>query len=319
MITEFTGVEPRHLATLAAIDELGSFKGAAERLGYVPSAASQQIAQLERLLRVPLVNRIRGQHGVEVTQAGAVLADHGRAILAQLEAALCDLRVTQATTREIHIGVNDRAVMSAMLFARELMRTRDPALRIIVRDDLTAEERADHLRRGALDAVIDDLPFDGGELTTWEIVRDPIVLVVHRDSPLAHLAVATLEDLSGVPLVTDASWRMQDLIVSQMRAAGMQPRFILDAGLTASVQALASGGLSAALMPRLSVNDRDPNIAIVGLGDMLPPRRVGMVWCAHRRRISDLEAFRDALLQACDQTIAPPPAVDHVVELPVAA
>ena len=51
MVTDqWIGLELRHLTALQAIAETGSFKGAAARLGYTPSAISQQIASLERIV-----------------------------------------------------------------------------------------------------------------------------------------------------------------------------------------------------------------------------------------------------------------------------
>ena len=63
------GIEFRHLAALAAIAEEGSFRAAADRLGYVQSAVSQQIAYLERTLDVRLIERARVTHPVALTDA----------------------------------------------------------------------------------------------------------------------------------------------------------------------------------------------------------------------------------------------------------
>ena len=42
------GVEHRHLASLAAVAEACSFRGASRKLGYSQSALSQHVAQLDR-------------------------------------------------------------------------------------------------------------------------------------------------------------------------------------------------------------------------------------------------------------------------------
>ena len=50
-------LNPLHLRTLTTVLEAGSFAVAARRLGYTPSAVSQQIAALERVVRLPLFER----------------------------------------------------------------------------------------------------------------------------------------------------------------------------------------------------------------------------------------------------------------------
>lgn len=97
--SRLAGVEPRHLATLAAVAEEGTFTAAAARLGCVQSAVSQRIARMERVLGTLLVERDAGHRGAALTRAGAVVAAHARAILAQLDAAVADVRTLGSDDR----------------------------------------------------------------------------------------------------------------------------------------------------------------------------------------------------------------------------
>jgi len=70
------GIEFRHLAALEAIVETGSFAAAARRLGYTQSAISQQIAVLERVTDMQLLERPGGRRRVTVTEAGGRMLRH---------------------------------------------------------------------------------------------------------------------------------------------------------------------------------------------------------------------------------------------------
>jgi DNA-binding transcriptional LysR family regulator len=90
----------RHLAAFAAIAEETSFRGTACRLNYAQPTVSHQMATLERLLGIELINRGSTPRSARPTPAGAVLLHYIEQIaetVADAEAALQHLRRDGAT------------------------------------------------------------------------------------------------------------------------------------------------------------------------------------------------------------------------------
>ena len=81
----------RHLVALDAVAREGSFRRAATRLGYVQSAISHQIAALEGLIGKRLIERSRGTRPLALTPAGEILLAHADALIARVRAAQADL------------------------------------------------------------------------------------------------------------------------------------------------------------------------------------------------------------------------------------
>ena len=71
-------LDVRRLILLAEVVESGSMTATATALNYTPSAVSQQLRRLELEVGQPLVSR--HSRGVSATEAGAVLAAHGRRV-----------------------------------------------------------------------------------------------------------------------------------------------------------------------------------------------------------------------------------------------
>src|SRR5918999_2906442 len=90
------GLDLRHLVALKTIADEGSFGKAAERLGYTQSAVSQQIATLERIVGLRLVERPGGPRPISLTEAGRILLRHADAIQARLLAAKADMNALEA-------------------------------------------------------------------------------------------------------------------------------------------------------------------------------------------------------------------------------
>ncbi len=77
-------LNPVHLQTLTAVIQSGSFADAARQLGYTGSAVSQQIAALERAVKMPLFER--DARSVKPTPAGQFVAERSKEAIAALAA-----------------------------------------------------------------------------------------------------------------------------------------------------------------------------------------------------------------------------------------
>jgi DNA-binding transcriptional LysR family regulator len=79
----YHGVELRHLRYLVAVADAGTFTHAAERMFIAQPTLSQQIRRLEEMVGTPLLDRRRD--GVQLTDAGSVLLEESRTVLALVE------------------------------------------------------------------------------------------------------------------------------------------------------------------------------------------------------------------------------------------
>jgi DNA-binding transcriptional LysR family regulator len=295
------GVELRHLAALAAVEEQRSFRGAAEQLGYVQSAVSQQILQLEKLVGTRLVDRERGHAPpVQLTEAGQLLLAHGERILGQLEAAQADLRtLADGADRTLRLGVVQSVASRLLPQALVGLRATDPDLAVEVVEGGDRELFA-KVEAGELDVAFGELPLaDGRRFEGTEVLVDPCVLLVPAHSCAAAAGPpATLADLVALPLVRVQGWPLLNLIEQQLRAAGHPPCFTLSADANATVQALVAAGCGAAILPRLAVAPEDPRVTALDVGDLLPARRLALYWHADRRRRDGVDAFAAAVREA---------------------
>jgi DNA-binding transcriptional LysR family regulator len=268
------GVELRHLAALEAVASERSFSGAAQRLGYVQSAVSQQIAMLERRVRTRLVERSRGASGVGLTPAGEVLVVHAGEIMRRLKAARADLRRFSAD-EALRVGLE--ADLAGRLLPRLIAQVeRDPVVpRVEVTEEVDDRCLLRQLEAGDIDAAVAELPITPDTLDWVPLFEDPLVLVVERDSRLdVRGRPLTPEDLVGVTLIAT---RAATSVEPRLMVLGCRPVLKHLAQADATAQRLAGAGIGAAIMPRLSVDLADPSIAVVELADVLPPRTLALV------------------------------------------
>jgi DNA-binding transcriptional LysR family regulator len=273
------GIEVRHLAALQALAEESSFHGAARRLGYSQPAVSQQLAALERIVGMQLVNRPRVSQPLSLTEAGQRLLVHARAVQASLataEAELC------AGNGKVQIRIGTYQTVSSLLLphvVRELER-RAAHVEIVIENSLGDMTLIQSLDRAEIHASFVDLPlrFEGG-LQTEPLALDEYVLVMPRngrrgaeEEPLQPV------DLRGLNLIGFKTSGSTQRVIDQLRADGIDPHFVLRCDDNNVVQGFVAAGFGAALIPRLTAELLTGSFDVRSFEPALPPRIIGLAW-----------------------------------------
>jgi len=297
---QWLGVELRHLAALEAIAEHGSFGRAATALGYTQSAVSQQIATLERIVGERLVERPGGPRPVELTEAGRLLLRHAEAIVARLQAARADMEALQSG-EAVTLRVGAFQSVGARILPELLRRYTAAWPRVEIRlEEAEDESLLDQIEHGGLDLAFVMLPVPGAAIETVELVRDPYVLVTQADSPLARASSPpTFREIGAMPLVGYRTCLGGQQVEERLRAAGVEPRMAFRSDDNATLQAMVATGMGIALVPRLTVNEADSRVAVIELGERVPPRLIGLAWHRDRYRSPAALAFVEAALELC--------------------
>ncbi len=296
--SSWLGVEFRHFAALQALADEGSFGRAAQRLGYTQSSISQQIATLERIVGERLVERPGGPRAVSLTEAGRLLLRHAESIVARLQAAQADLHALRAgEAGTLRVGTFQSVGARVLPEIMSRFTSQWPKIGVML-EELEDDAIADAIENGAIDVGFVLLPVGDAPVDTQELLRDPYVLIVATDSPLAR-AKPSLRKIAEQPLVGFRECTAVEPIEASFRAEGIEPRWAFRSNDNPTVQGLVAAGVGVAVMPRLTVDAADPRIAVVELGRLVPPRIVAIA--QHRDRYSSpsARAFVDTALASC--------------------
>jgi DNA-binding transcriptional LysR family regulator len=266
----------RQLAALEAIARERSFRGAAQALGYVQSAVSQQIVQLERALGARLVDRAPGTAAVTLTAAGELVLEHAAAVRERYGAAERELATLKRGARpRLRVGV----VPGALALLGDGLADAEPVAGCTL---------AERLVRDELDVAFCGLPLDDERLASADVLDDPIVAFVAAGAPQAALdRPAQPADLAGQRLVTLTSWPGQDEALRWLGRSAGPPPHVTDR--EATLRSLVAAGEACAIVPRLVATG--PGTTAVELHDGPPPRRLGLAWSAGRAAVPAIEAF----------------------------
>src|SRR3954468_3484471 len=280
----WAAVELREIRVFLVLAEELHFGRAADRLMLTPSRVSQTLRELEAKLGGQLLTR---------TSRRAALTELGERFLAEVSGPHEELsRVIERTT-VANRGL-DGSVRLGVLAANsggprlteiiESFERRNPGCEVRVSEAFFTDPLGP-LRRHEIDVMATRLPIDQADVVVGPILaREPRVLAVAADHPLAGRKRVSIEDVAGyaVAPISDTPKELVDAAIPRTTPEGRRIRRLSQRPRTPHelTALVAQGKIVHPTFPSFAEYFGQPSVLYVPISDM-PASKTGLVW---RRR-----------------------------------
>jgi DNA-binding transcriptional LysR family regulator len=245
------------LRTLRELSKRGTMTAVAEALRVSPSAVSQQIAQLEDELGLPLVER-RGR-GVRLTRGGERLVVQAERVFAIIEEARTDLAEMRAEVAgDLRVAAFPSVAVSLLPAVMRDLAARYPRLTVTL-DVMEPDLALAALRAWQVDAALIDsfAARSGGEsahIDTTAVYDDQLYAVLPAGHRLCQRPALSLSDMASERWALDtASSAYFSAIMDECRRQGFEPTVNGYCNGFEVVTAMIEAGVSISVMPGLLV------------------------------------------------------------------
>jgi LysR family hydrogen peroxide-inducible transcriptional activator len=286
----------RDLRAVVVLAERLHFGRAALELAMAQPSLSAAVNKVERVLGTRLFERTSRR--VALTPAGQLAARRIRLVLDEIGR----LGGIGQAPRPILAGPFRLGLVPTIgpYYAPQFLpalKKRFPRLELLLTEALT-EALLQMLRQRALDAAIVCLPTGEPGLTETPLLREPFLLAVPADHPLAAASEVSVGDLDRREMLLME--RGHCLQAQALEICGAAPDTALNPRQAASVETLrhlVAAGSGCALMPSMAVGpgtDRMGLVRYLPFGEPAPSRTIGFVFherSAHLEGAVELAAF----------------------------
>ena len=190
----------KQLQYFAAVAEYGSFRQAAFRLGITQPTLSNQIAIMERALKIQLFERTR--KGINITPQGRELLLSARRVLEEAQGFISQASLLSGGgIGTYRLGVTPTLGPYLLPHILNPIHNKYTDLKLYVRENAPSELETG-LINGQHDLILTTLPIMSSELIVAPLFREPLKLALARDHQLANRITINQEDLLGEPVLT---------------------------------------------------------------------------------------------------------------------
>ena len=227
----------QHLTTFVALQQTGSFTGAASRLGLSQSTVSQHIQKLEEHLGRRLIWRTT--HAVQLTHDGESLLSHAREML-EIDGRVSSLFNQTRLRGRLRLGISEDFVTSRLTAVLESFIRQHPLVDLELTVDLSGVLYAMQAQ-GDLDLVLAKRMKD--EARGRFIYREPLAW-------LGRDRVLPLEPGGAIPLITYPPPSItRRVAIEALERQGIPWRIVCTCNSLSGLTAAAAAGMGVLGMP----------------------------------------------------------------------
>src|SRR6476661_4356434 len=174
-------VELADLQAVVALADSLHFGRAADRLHVSQPALSKRLRKLEGRIGGPLL--VRGYRDVRLTEAGRLLADRGRLLLRESEAAVAlSQQAARGEAGRLRIGFGIASILGLLPDVLLRFRRTYPTVQLQLRDMSTPDQIA-ALESRDIDVGFVRLPVRGDRLVVRQVLDERLALAIGPRSP----------------------------------------------------------------------------------------------------------------------------------------
>ncbi len=214
----------RHLRVIAALADLKLVARVSEALNVTQPAVSKQIAELEKIVGVPVVTRNRNR--LYLTPIGSRLADHAKQTLGQLDRAAFDIEaMASGVSGSVSVGVVSSVAPTVLPGTIALFKRSTPQANVSVSEGHFIE-LFPLLEAGVHDLLIARIwqPQELPGIEQMALYSEPIVVVAGRNHPLVKKENLQWPDVAEFPwLLPQANSVARRAVDALFAANGMTP------------------------------------------------------------------------------------------------
>src|SRR5581483_10879101 len=279
--------------------ETGSFTRAAERNFVFQSAVSQRLRALEHEYAQVLLDRGKGKGRVVPTEAGRILYEGGKALLAEAEELEARLRgLSEEVAGTVRVATVYSVGLHALPGRLKPFLAAHPKVNVHLEYSQTAKIYQGVLS-GAMDVGIVACPTERAGIEVMPFGESAMVLICTPENQLAREPAVRLERLVDQPFIAFADdIPTRRLIDARLREAGVEPRTVTAFDNIETIKNLVEIGSGVALVPEETVRQeaREGTLAVVPLA---PPdaflRPTGLLVKRAGVRRAAVRAFVEAM------------------------